>query len=174
VEVEADKQTQDADSEHSTVTLHEIIWKEMRDKCGNATKVRVVKLPEKIESVTALKDVLRSITGMSLFYKENVEFRPQLMLEHLKALKDAVWGEDLVLIESEKEKEETTEDSTKQDLDKDKENDLQNMQEYRETDYGQDRIENKMLDKDQSKKACNTSELKKYKTAGEHAMVAGL
>jgi len=53
----------------------------------------MLRLPEKNKHTANLKSKLRTITGLGMFYRDNVEFKPHMLLQQINVLKTAVWGE---------------------------------------------------------------------------------
>eukprot|EP00801_Mesodinium_rubrum_P000675 Mrub_00675.p2 GENE.Mrub_00675~~Mrub_00675.p2 ORF type:complete len:644 (-),score=373.39 Mrub_00675:172-2103(-) len=74
------------------VKVHQLAWRDSRNCSGKSVKYQVINLPEKHKAAATLKKTLRKITGLSLFYRDDCQFRPTALLMYLTELKEAVYG----------------------------------------------------------------------------------
>lgn len=116
---------------HSSAVLHELVWKESFNRCtGEISKVRMIKLPDKHPKMSTLKSKLRRITNLSLFYRDNIQFRAQMLLPHVAELKKAVWGDIEAEQKKKKKEQEEDDDDDEEEEDEDVEIDEQKVSEH--------------------------------------------
>jgi len=111
--------------EPSKKLIHETFFKEVTNcRTGEVTKAKFVRLNDKIPEVATLKSKLRMITTLSMFYRENVEFRPQLLLNYMKALQIAIWGDNFANDNVAKNEDDDDEDDDDEDDEDEDEGDI--------------------------------------------------
>mmetsp|Transcript_43483 Transcript_43483/g.36415 ORF Transcript_43483/g.36415 Transcript_43483/m.36415 type:complete len:122 (-) Transcript_43483:35-400(-) len=64
----------------------------------------MITVPSKKKGANSLKNKLRSLTGLSMFYRDNLEFKPVALLKHINRLKESVFGPEEEKVETEDEK----------------------------------------------------------------------
>lgn len=116
--------------DEAKIKVHQIEWKTREDCQGEKQRVKMVTISGKTKGGTNLKKTLRRITNLNIFYAENVEFKPSMLLNYINALKESVIGPEQSDNTNLKPEETDTSDKTdtEQILKKDKDYQVNNNQ----------------------------------------------